>query len=53
MSRVFSFEKETKKNLATIQNGDIIEQNEYSLSSCDNPVCNCGTVYLSLFHLVM
>ena len=48
---VFSFKKKTEINLATIQNGDIIEHYECSMSFCDNPVCNCGTVYLSLFPL--
>jgi len=48
---VFSFEKETKKIVATIQNGDIIEHYECSLSSCVNPVCTCGIVYLCLFPL--
>jgi len=48
---VFSFEKETKKIVATIQNGDIIEHYECSLRACVNPVCTCGIVHLCLFPL--
>jgi len=48
---VFSFNNETKITLATFRNGDITEHYECSFRSCDNPVCNCGTVYLSLFPL--
>ncbi len=48
---VFSFNQETKKNVAAIQNGDTIEQYECSFSSCANPVCTCGIVQLSLFPL--
>ena len=48
---VFSFEKKTKKIVATIQNGDIIERYECSLHTCVNPVCTCGIVHLHLFPL--
>jgi len=45
---VFSVNSETKKIIATILDGDITDQYECSLLSCDNPVCSCGTVYLNL-----
>jgi hypothetical protein len=45
---VFSLKKGTKIYLATIQTGNIIEQYECSQSTCDNPVCTCGVVSLSL-----
>ena len=45
---VFSDDCETKKIVATILDGDITDQYECSLLSCDNPVCSCGTVYLNL-----
>ncbi len=45
---VFSFENEIKKNVAAIQNGDIIERYECSLHVCENPVCTCGIVQLRL-----
>ena len=48
---VFSVDKKSKKILATIQNGDRIDRYECSLLSCDNPICNCGSVYLSFYRI--
>jgi hypothetical protein len=44
---VFSVDNETNKIVAAIQSGDITRHYECTLASCDNPVCVCGTVYLS------
>ena len=44
---VFSVDNETKKIVATVQNGISTEYYECSLLSCDNPVCSCGTVYVN------
>ncbi|MEA3231927.1 MAG: SEC-C metal-binding domain-containing protein [Thermodesulfobacteriota bacterium] len=48
---VFSVDTETKKIVATIQNGDINRHYECSLLSCDNPVCTCDDIYLTLLPL--
>jgi hypothetical protein len=44
---VFSVENETDNIVAAIQSGDITRRYECTLASCDNPVCVCGTVYMS------
>jgi hypothetical protein len=46
---VFSVNNTTKKDVATIRNGDITEQYECSVHVCTNPVCTCGTVKLKFY----
>jgi hypothetical protein len=44
---VFSVENETDSIMAAIQGSGITRCYECTLSSCDNPVCTCGTVNMS------
>lgn len=45
---MFSIDDTSKKIIATIQNGEIIEKFECAVSACENPVCTCRNVYLDL-----
>ena len=48
---VFSYNQEIKTTIATIQNGNANEQYKCSFRACANPVCTCGTLYLTFFPL--
>ena len=45
---VLTIDNESKKIIATIQDGGRIEKYESIISGCENPVCTCETVYLIL-----
>jgi len=45
---VLTVDKESKKTIATVRNGDRIEKYECIISACENPVCTCGIAYLDL-----
>ncbi len=48
---IFEVDKNSGKIIATIQRDDTIEKYECSLLACDNPICTCGSLYLSLSNL--
>ena len=43
---VLSFDRETKKVIASISNEGSIEKYECIVSACKDPLCECGSVYL-------
>ncbi len=45
---VLTVDNVSKKVAATVQNGDRIEEYQCIISTCTNPTCTCGTVYLDL-----
>jgi len=45
---VLTVDNESKKMIATVQNGGRIEKYECIISACENPVCTCETAYLDL-----
>lgn len=45
---VLTVDNESKKTIAAVQNGGIIEEYKSIISGCENPVCTCEVVYLDL-----
>lgn len=45
---ILNFDEHTKKSIATIEKANRVEQYEFSLLFCDNPVCACNTVHINL-----
>jgi len=43
---VLTVDNESKKIIATVQNGHRIEEYECLIAACENPVCTCGTADL-------
>ena len=49
---VLTVDNDSKKIIATLHNGDRIEEFECRISACQNPVCTCGTAYLHLIPIL-
>ena len=45
---ILTFDKKSKKIIASVQNDGRAEKYECIISACENPACTCGSVYLDL-----